>query len=348
MARAATTPWDLPAADLDSALDIIEGDLRKFDSSRLLVTGGTGFLGRWILGTILRSIDRMNLRIHVDVMSRGDLSAVLEAFPFVEHLRGDVRRVDVVGKYDLIIHGAASSSASFGRGDGAPDAMASTIIDGTSKMIEIGGQTRARVLFLSSGAVYGPQVQPVAEDAVGAPDPLDPRSAYGLAKRLAENYLSVATSENVIDGVIARLFAFVGPGIPLNAHYAVGNFLDDIVQGRAVEVRGDGRPLRSYLYCGDLSEWCWALVSRGGSGRAYNVGSPESVSITDLAQRVAAIVEPSSSVRILGSAERGPAPCYVPVTDVGRRELNLAPRTTLDDSLRKTFEWLIADRSRVA
>lgn len=342
-----TTPWNLPAKDLDLAIGVIEGDIREFDSSRLLVTGGTGFIGKWILATILSAVDRLNLRTRIDVISRGDLSHLLQEFSFVGHLRGDVRSIAIDRTYDLIIHGAASSSAPFGKGDGAPEAMASTIIDGTRRMIEIGGRTRARVLFFSSGAVYGPQIHPVAEDAIGAPDPRDPRSAYGLAKRLAENYVAIATSENMIDGVIARLFAFVGPGIPLDAHYAVGNFLNDILHMRPIEVLGDGRPLRSYLYCGDLSEWCWALIARGQSGGAYNVGSPESVSIADLAQRAAAIVEPNSSVRILESVEAGPAPCYVPITELSRRDLDLEPRTTLEDALRQTFEWLTADRLRV-
>ena len=90
---------------------------------------------------------------------------------------------------------------------------------------------------------------------------MDPRSAYAEAKRLAETMFAAATESGDVEAVVARLFAFIGPRIPLDAHFAAGNFLRDALAGRPVEVHGDGQPRRSYLYAGDLPEWCWALLA---------------------------------------------------------------------------------------
>ena len=157
--------------------------------------------------------------------------------------------------------------------------MAETIVEGTREVLRAAATKGARVLFLSSGAVYGRQHAAVAEECEGAPDPMDPRSSYGQAKRLAENLCAIATQAGRADVVVARLFAFVGPRIPLGAHFAVGNFLQDALERRPVLVQGDGQARRSYLYAGDLPEWCWAPLARGRAGVAYNVGSPDPVSI---------------------------------------------------------------------
>jgi nucleoside-diphosphate-sugar epimerase len=336
---AAQSPWGLPIADLDRSVGIVASDIERWNQARILVTGGTGFLGRWILGTTLWSIDRLGLQIDVTVVTRSTKLDALADWPRVSVVQGDLQNWTPPGEYDLVIHGAASSSAPPGHRDGAPTTMASTIIDGTRRVIDSAIRNRARLLFLSSGAVYGKQFAPVSESTDVGPDPLDPSSAYGEAKRAAENYCAVATREGAVDAAIARLFAFVGPGIPLAAHYAIGNFLGDVLAGRTIEVRGDGRPLRSYLYTGDLAEWCWGVISRGVPGRAYNVGSPEAITIGDLAMRVSELVKPRSPIEVRGIPTDGPPPWYVPITERAREELGLEPRTSLGEALNRTFAY---------
>ena len=267
----------------------------------------------------------------------------LSSWPRVEVLSGNLERWTPAGSFDLVIHGAANSSAPLGHSDATPSAMSSTIIDGTRRVIDCAARTCARLLFLSSGAVYGRQFAPVPESTNAAPDPLEPSSAYGEAKRAAENFCAVASSEGVIDAVVARLFAFVGPGIPLDAHYAVGNFLRDVSMHQPIAVSGDGRPLRSYLYTADLPEWCWALTSRGKTGRAYNVGSPAAISISELARKVSRLVDPIAKVEVRGLPTKGPAPCYVPITELARAELGLEPRTSIDEALNRTFAHITAE-----
>jgi dTDP-glucose 4,6-dehydratase len=338
------TPGDfgLPLDELDSGLERAGGDLQALEGATVLVTGGTGFLGSWLVASLLRAEVRLRLGLRVVVLSRAPELVPLPERSGLEIVGGDVRRLPDLGSVDLVVHGAASSGARFGEGDGEPRAMAATILDGTRAVIELASRTRARLLLLSSGAVYGPQLAPVGEDAGGGPDPMDPRSAYGEAKRMAETLSAAASAAGDVEAIVARLFAFVGPRLPLDAHFAAGNFLADALAGRPVEVGGDGTPRRSYLYTGDLPEWCWALLVRGRPGRAYNVGSPEPVTIGDLATRIAALADPAVEVVIRGTGNRetSTAPTwYVPSTERAESELGLRPRVELGEALRRTFSW---------
>ena len=143
--------------------------------------------------------------------------------------------------------------------------------------------------------------------------------------------------------MIARCFAFVGPLLPLDAHFAAGNFVRDALCGDEIHVEGDGTPYRSYQYPADLAAWLWVLLTRGESCRAYNVGSEESVSIRQLAGAVA------GAARAIGHAPsvtvtRQPNPAapparYVPSTARAREELGLASWITLDEALMRTLAW---------
>ena len=330
-------PWGLSSSEFDPTFEAAADDLQRFRGARLLLTGGTGFLGSWLLTHILRANDLLNLQMQVVVLSRRPSRFAFHELPNLEFVQGDVQSLPFLGQLDVIIHGA-TSSVRVGEEDTAANTIA-TIVGGTQEVLNAASGQGARLLFLSSGAVYGPQTAPVDEDSPSGPDPTDPRSSYAQSKRLAETLCAAATAGGDARAVIARLFAFVGPQIPLRAHFAVGNFLADRLEGKTITVRGDGSPYRSFLYTGDLPEWCWALLARGVPGRAYNVGSSENVTISELAARVASLIEPAVAVHTLTSTGSAPASWYVPSTTRAETELGLRPRVDLDEALRRTLRW---------
>jgi len=193
---------------------------------------------------------------------------------------------------------------------------------------------------VSSGAAAGPQpreIECLPEDHPGAPASHG-GDAYATGKRAAEAL--VATTDGEIDVVTARAWAFVGPHLPLDAHFAAGNFLRDAIAGRPIQIGGDGTPLRSYLYAADLAVWLWTLLVKGENRRVYNVGSDETVSIAELARRCAALHSPPLPVHIARAASPGQAPLrYVPDIGRARTEMGLEVWIPLDDALRRSFHW---------
>ncbi len=306
----------------------------------MFLTGGTGFVGRSLL-MLLRDPSGGCEDIRVTVLTR-DPERFAAQHPDlacgVELLRGDVRGfVWPKAEFSHVIHAATDTSM---EAAGRPRELIATIVEGTARVLDFAAACRAKkVLFLSSGAVYGRQpeaLERIPEDYTGAPDPADPASAYGNAKRLAEQLCTLAARDGLAVKV-ARLFAFVGEGLLLDAHFAIGNFIRDALAGGTIEVRGDGSPVRSYLYQGDLARWLLEILERGQPGRAYNVGSDEAIGIAELAQLVADVVSPGARVRIAKQqADYDGRLRYVPSIERARNELGLAPSTSLAEAIRRT------------
>ncbi len=336
----------LPAADCEHVL--AHGAWDELRGARLFVTGGTGFVGRWLLETLLAANARLGLGAAATVLSR-DPAAFraraphLAGDPAVTLLAGDVRTFDFPGgQFSHIIHAATDSSARLNAEQ--PLLMFDTIVEGTRHVLDSAVASRARaVLFTSSGAVYGRQpadMARMAEDYPGAPDPLSDGSAYGEGKRAAELLCRLCADKHGLDVKIARLFAFVGPHLPLDRHYAAGNFVRDALAGGPVRVQGDGTPVRSYLYAADLAAWLWTILARGRSCRPYNVGSDEPVTVGELARETAGIVGPDVGVEIGRRPVPGePAQRYVPSVARARAELGLDTWVLRREALRRTAEW---------
>ena len=138
----------------------------------------------------------------------------------------------------------------------------------------------------------------VSEDFFGAPDCLMPDSAYSEGKRFSELMAVIHSKQSNIEFKVARCFAFVGPHLPLDSHFAIGNFIGDVILGRPIRIKGDGTPFRSYLYAGDLTVWLWVILFKGASGRAYNVGSEQSSDISTIADSVSRAMKGYSNVEI--------------------------------------------------
>jgi nucleoside-diphosphate-sugar epimerase len=339
-----TTYKPLPNKDLAHVLEFAQQDLEQLRDARLFVTGGTGFFGKWLLSTFQRANRELRLGATMTVLTRDPArfrteSPHLADDPAFTFHSGDVRTFDFpAGRFTHVIHGAS------GAGSGPLD-MFATIVEGSRRTLEFAAKSGVkRLLFLSSGAVYGPQpsvLTHIPESYLGGPDPLQTASGYGEGKRAAEYLCCASSTAHGFESTIARCFAFAGPYLPLNANFAIGNFMADVLAGRPISVQGDGTPYRSYLFAADLAVWLWALLVRGKNGRAYNVGSDEDLTIAELASLVAEAANPKSKVVIAKSPRLGAEPLrYVPSIVRARKELGIEVRITLQEGIRQTLEWL--------
>jgi nucleoside-diphosphate-sugar epimerase len=323
--------------------------------ARVFITGATGFFGTWLLETLLEANRQFSLDCRVIALSRDPNRFVVQAPHLardgaVTWLTGDVRDFAFpAGAVTHVIHAGAESTSNLNARD--PQTMFSVCVDGTRRVLEMAEQKGVeRLLFTSSGAVYGQQptnLPHVPETFCGGPDPLARKNAYAEGKRAAEFLCGLAAADcRLLHATIARCFAFVGPHLPLDVHFAAGNFIRDALAGRAIAVSGDGSPFRSYLYAPDLAEWLVTILLRGRSGVAYNVGSDEAVSIRELAERVSAVAaevwpdRPRCKVAISLNPRPGGQPSrYVPCCARARDELGLRAVVPLDTAIRRTFLW---------
>ncbi len=317
--------------------------------ARLFITGGTGFFGRWLLESLTWANDQLDLGLAALVLTRDPAAFAarlphLAAHPALRFQAGDVRSFALPPAAPAFTHiiNAATDALPAVNND-TPLVMLDTIVEGTRRTLDLARRDGASYLLVSSGAVYGPQppaLSHLAEDFGGAPDPTDPGAAYGQGKRQAEFLTATYARQYGLAARIARPFAFVGPALPLDAHFAVGNFIRDGLAGRPLEINGDGTPYRSYLYAADLAIWLWTIMLQGEPGRPYNVGSEEALSIAELAQTVAALFSDPAPVQVARQAQPGvPASRYVPSTRRAEEELGLRRLIDLPEALRRTIEW---------
>jgi dTDP-glucose 4,6-dehydratase len=340
------SPLRIPQTDLDEILSVDPWLWEKLRGARLFLTGGSGFFGGWLLESLLQANERLKLNLTVVALSRDTTVFAQKVLHLTENkalhfLKGDVRDFTFPnGKFTHILHLAATSNAEIQAAD--PLGLFSIIVDGTKRVLEFARQTGVkRFLYVSSGAVYGqqpPQMTKIPEDYQGAPDPLIPQSVYGTAKRAAEQLCSLYNSVGLLEIAIARAFAFIGPGMSLDGHFAAGNFIRDGISGGPIKVNGDGTPLRSYLYAADLAWWLWKILLNGTPGRAYNVGSDEIVTIRKLAETVAGCFSPCRSVVIRDRPDNDKnIEQYVPDISLAVRELGLSVRLPIEEALHRTI-----------
>jgi dTDP-glucose 4,6-dehydratase len=317
----------------------------------LFITGGTGFFGTWLLESFVYCNRELSLNAEAIVLTR-DPSAYsakasqLASDPSVRLLPGDVRTFAFPQQhFDFVVHAASPTST---EAASHPMDLIGTIIHGTERVVELAG-TRGveRFLLTSSGAVYGRQpetISHIGEDYIGGPDWVDTNAAYAEGKRVSEQICSISAKESDIKFTLARCFAFVGPHLPLDQHFAIGNFIGDALAGRDIVIRGDGTPKRSYLYAADLAVWLWTMLLREPDARSnprvFNVGSGEAISIRDLAQTVVEELNPSLRIQIAKPPRAGQrVEQYVPSVQKAESCLGLRPRIELREAIRRTAAW---------
>jgi len=346
----------LPAADLTHILTHTAGLWDPLRGQNIFVTGGTGFFGRWLLESFAFINDRLSLGTRMTVLTRDPATfaakaPALAAHPAIHFIRGDILNLtrDLVhselppghtGQFPFFIHAATDSV-----GQDDPIATFDTIVSGARAALDFAAASgTARFLFTSSGAVYGPQpseITHIPETYTGAPSPTRPASAYAEGKRAAELLCaSYHARHPALQPVTARCFAFAGPGLPLDAHFAIGNFIRDALRGGPITIAGDGTPYRSYLYAADLAIWLWTLLFRGQPARAYNVGSQEDVTILELASTVAQCFPRPIDVTLARQPSPGVPPSrYVPATRLAADELGLVALIPLKEAILRTAAW---------
>lgn len=322
-------------------------DDSSLDGKTILVSGATGFFGMWMLAFFAWLHDERKQSLRVLAISRDPARFQhkhpwIAGAPWLKWITGDIGEFAFPDEaVDYVIHAATDTSAAAGR---SPRVLLDSIVGGTQRMLDCAAARGAkRVLLVSSGGAYGGQAADVprlVETSRTAPSTMDVGSAYGEGKRVMELLGAIHAHETACEVVSARCFAFVGAGLPLDGHFAIGNFIRDALGKEQIVIRGDGKGVRSYLYAADLAVWLVTLLLKGGNREIYNVGSDAEVTIGDLARTVIATLAPSKSVLIEGAASSpGAGNRYIPSIDRARAQLGLDAWTPLPLAIERTALW---------
>jgi nucleoside-diphosphate-sugar epimerase len=351
------------AADMDYMLRALAGELPRLSGKRLLLTGGAGFLGYYLVQLAVRwnreGASRPLALTVLDSYARGIPAWVrqLGADPSVTFLRHDITRPlpETLGDFDYVIHAASIASPTYYRR--RPLETMDANVNGLRALLErasrqnANGPPVAGVLFLSSSEIYGdppPEQIPTSEDYRGNVSCTGPRACYDEAKRYGETLCVTFARQFGLPVTVARPFNNYGPGLKISDRRVLPDFARDVLAGRDLMLLSDGTPRRTFCYVADAVIGYYKVLLNGRPGEAYNIGveRPE-ISIRQLAELVVAQARELFGYR--GKLVRGTAEdeSYL-VDNPGRRcpriakarvELGYQPGVSLADGLRRSLLW---------
>ena len=297
--------YSLPDEDLTHVSDHV--DWSELCGQHIFLTGGTGFFGKWLIETFLYANEKFNLGASMTVLTRNTLAfrkkmPNLSKNASLSFNENSVESFTFSGvNFSHIIHAA---------------------IPGTKRVLEFAKYCGAKKFLLtSSGAVYDQQA-----------------NEYGQLKRSGEDLCIRYSRRHDIEAKIARCFSFVGPYLPLDKNFAIGNFIENALQADHIHVKGDGTTIRSYLYAADLAIWLWRILFFGIPRRPYDVGSDTQISIANLAHLVSLLV-PETGVDIDGYILEEPRKTYIPDIRRTKEEIDVDVYVPLEESIKRTFLW---------
>jgi nucleoside-diphosphate-sugar epimerase len=335
----------LPVEDLEHIFHNTQDIWETFREKSIFLTGGTGFFGKWLQESFIYANEKLDLNARLTTLTR-DPESFIQKFPFyndysksVKFVKGDILSFDfnLEDKFQYIIHAATAASESLNQEN--PLLMMDTITVGTRRVLDFAiTQPIEGFLFVSSGAIYGKQpwnVSHIKENDSFKLDINDSKLAYAEGKRIAELYCSTYFEKLGLPVKIARCFAFVGPYLPLDTHFAIGNFINNVLKNEEIVIKGDGSTIRSYMYASDLMIWLWDILINGKCNVPYNVGSDESISISELARLISKL---DSNIKVMILNETIGGSIYAP--EIRRaKKMGLKINVSLESSISKTINF---------
>ena len=354
---------DVVHSDLSYICSHLEEEFANMAGKNLLITGGAGFLGYYLVQAVLywnNQSDLSDIQVTVyDNYMRGvpDWLTALEGDSNLVLVKHDITNPlpDEMGNYQYIIHAASIASPIFYRK--YPIETMDANVNGLRYLLEYcraqkeNGNPVEGFLFYSSSEIYGdpaPDAIPTAEDYRGIVSCTGPRACYDESKRYGETLCVNFARQYDLPIKTARPFNNYGPGLKITDRRVLPDFARDVLAGRDIVMLSDGSPTRTFCYVADAIVGYFKILVRGRAGEAYNIGveAPE-ISMARLAEIVVETAESlfdfqgkvirkesSDKEYLIDNPNR-----RCPQIGKARKELGYDPKITLDEGIKRSLLW---------
>lgn len=304
--------------------------------TRVLVTGGSGFLGSHLCDRLVAQ-DLEVLCVDNYFTGRKQNIKHLLGNPSFEAMRHDVT-LPLFVEVDQIYNLACPASPVHYQFD--PVQTTKTSVIGAINMLGLAKRLKIRILQASTSEVYGdPEVHPQTEDYWGRVNPIGIRSCYDEGKRCAETLFFDYWRQHKLDVKVMRIFNTYGPRMHPNDGRVVSNFIVQALRGDDITIYGDGSQTRSFCYVDDLIDGMIGMMnSREGFAGPVNIGNPGEFTMLELAEKVLSLVGGTSKIVYRPLPQDDPKQRQ-PDISLAKAELGWQPKVTLEDGLKETIAY---------
>lgn len=317
------------------------------DNQSILVTGGTGFVGKWIAEMVsyINFTSNLNIKLYLlgrDIVKFKDEVPHLAEKSFINFIEQDVRYLhDLPIDLNYIIHAAGSPDNREHVSD--PLKTIETFYKGTQSLLDAASriQDLKKIVHLSSHQVYGKNEteQLISENSFGPFEALNIANCYAESKRIAETLCSYYKNNLRLPIIILRPFAFIGPYQDIEKPWAINSFIRDAILGGPIRILGNGLTERSYLYASDMVYCILKSLIDGKIGEIYNLGSSTPISLNELAIKIQNQSGSKMEILTRSSKDYISVSKLVPNTDKIKKELNFKEVFTIDEAINRTILW---------
>lgn len=339
----------LPQADLDIVAKYFQENNINLEKASFLISGVTGFVGSWLLDSLMHINKEFSLKIEITGITRNaskiDSWIDLASEKNVHIIESDIRRqTKIAGSFTHVVHAATPTTTATRAGD-LGNVFESSVI-GAQNLLEIAKKQDTPPIFLhtSSGAIYEKLPSSLKNiplnwqrQDLAASDEVD--SEYARAKIETEKLIEAATIEGTVKGINARLFSFMGPRVPLQEHYSIGNFMYSGIYEDEINLSVNPATVRSYEYAADMASTLIYVLGLGQPG-TFHIGSDKGHELLHWAELVGRVF--SKPVKNL-SADLAKKPItipYIPEHDE-RIPRGLGESILIEEQVANWRDWLI-------
>jgi len=335
-------------ADVAEVLSKQNAKLDALRGKNIFISGGTGFLGIWLIEMIYELNSKYNFNLRVTIFSRNAKNfpnnhIKFKNLNYITYINGDVRYLSEIPKNtEYIIHAASLSDRRIAAS--TPNTVAETIGLGTMQILKASNllENLNKFVLLSSSLIYGKQaweLESIEEDYAGNISCDQVGNVYAESKRFSEILAQAYLNEFKLPIVVLRPFAFIGPHLSLQLPWAGTDFIRDSLLGGPIRIMGDGTTVRSFMYASDYAFWVLASLANGSPRKKYNVGNPEAIKLIDFAELIVNQFEPNITILTNVGQQNQSKSRLVPNVNNAMKDLDVSITVPLIKAIERTINW---------